>query len=256
MKTPYLILIAIFSYLFFTLSNMPAAKLLALVEANSQLPAQFIGVQGSMWNGSADKVIPRNAVAIDNFQWSLNPAKLLLLKLGGEVKGRIKGQNFIGQVSLGATGNISASDIRSRISAQVMQELIQMPLGELEGTFIIHISSLDMRAEELPQVEADIKWQSAKLTLAETVDLGHIQINIKPDEDNQLLANISNKGGQISLNGDGRVNAEKAFDIDIRFTPESSATDNIRQSLKMFARRQTDGSYLLKRKGNLNEFGI
>ena len=256
MKKRYYILIGVVSYLFFTLSNMPAAKILNLAEKNTQLPATFLGVHGSLWEGGAEKVLLKDAPPIDNLKWSFNPLSLLIAHMNGELKGSIKNQNVIGNISIGPTGNISASDIRSRIDASVMQELIQMPLGELDGTFIINIMSLNLVQDALPVINANIKWQSAKLTLAETVDLGHIQLHIKPDNSDNLLADISNKNGQITLQGDARIDQTKAYNITLHMTPESNATDNIRQSLKMFARRQTNGSYLLKRKGNLNEFGI
>jgi len=256
MKKRYYILIAILSYLFFTLANIPAAKVVTLLESNVSIPAKFYGVYGSLWNGGAEKVLIQGQPPVDQLQWSLNPASLLLATLNADIKASIKEQNIIGNLSLSATGTFSASDIRARIDAGVMQELAQMPIGELGGVFNINIESMQLDADKLPIINADINWKNATLTLVESVDLGHVNILIKPDDDDKLAATITNKQGQLTLDGKTSVDNKKSYSVDLRITPEKNATDNIRQSLAMFSRRQTDGSYLLKRNGNLNEFGL
>ncbi len=256
MKKRYYILTGILSYLFFTLGNVPAAKVISLAQKNIQLPAKLYGVQGSIWNGSADKVIVPGQPPIENIQWDINPAMLLLAHISGKVKASIKNQNVIGDISLSAGGTLSASNVRARIEAPVMQELIKMPLGELGGVFNLNIESIETTAEGMPDISANIKWKNAKLTLLDTVDLGFINLTLKTNDDNQLVANITNTKGQLLLDGKANIDSTKAYDVNLRITPESSADNNIRQSLNMFAKRQSDGSYLLKRKGNLNQLGL
>jgi len=256
MKKRYYILIATLSYLFFTLGNVPAAKVISLAKNNTQLPVSLYGVQGSIWNGSAEKIIAPGQPAIDNVKWDINPAMLLLAQVSGEVNGSIKNQNIIGNVSLSAGGTLSASDVRARIEAPVIQELIKMPLGELGGVFNINIKSFEATREGLPKINANIKWKNAQLTLLETVELGFIDLNLSTNENDHLVANISNKKGQLLLDGKALLDNEKAYDLNLRITPESNANNNIRQSVGMIAKRQSDGSYLLKRKGNLRELGL
>lgn len=256
MKKRYYILTAVFSYLFFTLGNVPAAKVLSLVEASTTMPVKFYGVYGSIWNGGADKAITRGQPPVDNIKWSINPAMLLLAQLSGEVNASVKNQNIIGDISVSALGNLSASNIRTRIDARVMQELIQMPLGELDGFFSINIESLKINPQGLPAVTGNLKWKNAKLTLVETVDLGFIDLNVKTDDNNVLIAKISNTKGQLLLDGKATLDSNKTYDLNLHITPEKNATDNIRQSITMFARRQTDGSYLVNRKGNLSDLGF
>jgi len=256
MKKRYYILIAFVSYLFFTLGNVPAAKVISLAKKNTQLPVKIYGVHGSIWNGGADKIIYPGQPSADNIQWSINPAMLLLARISGEIKGSIKNQNIVGDVSISAGGTLSASNVRARIEAPIMQELINMPLGELGGEFNIHIKSFEAAQETLPSIAANIKWKNAKLTLLETVELGFIDLALNTNDKDQLVAKISNDKGQLSLDGKANVDMSKAYDIDLRITPEKKANNNLLQSVSMLAKRQSDGSYLLKRKGNLRELGL
>lgn len=256
MKKRYYILIAVLSYLFFTLGNVPAAKVISLIEKNTNIPVKLYGVHGSLWNGGAEKVLAQGQPPIDNLQWSINPAMLLLAQLNGEVTGSIKNQNIIGDFNVSALGTISASNVRARINAPVMQELIQMPLGELDGIFNINIEHLELKQQGIPMVKANLKWENAKLTMVESVDLGFVDLSITSDENDNLSAKILNKKGQLLIDGNAVLDEKKAYNLNLRITPETNATDNIRQSIAMFARRQTDGSYLLKRKGNLSDLGL
>ena len=255
-KKRYYILTAVFSYLFFMVSSLPASKLISLAKDNKLITAEFYAVYGSLWNGGAEQLNIPNQLPVKNLQWSFNPASLLVAKISSEISGNIKDQDFIGNISVNALGTVEANDVRARIESPVMQELINMPLGELGGIFNLNIQSLILNDAPIPNVSASLKWNNAKLTITETVDLGNINILVKPADENQLMATISNKQGQLSLAGTASVDDKKLYSIDLKITPETNAPNSIKQSLGMFSRRQTDGSYLVKRKGNLRELGM
>lgn len=256
MKKRYYILTAILSYLFFTLGNIPAEKIISLAQQNGPLPISFYGVHGSIWKGSAEQMILPDNTTIDNLHWSINLSSLLLATLSADINGSIKQQNIVGNIAINALGNIRVTDVRARIDAAVVQELAQLPLGELAGHFNINIQSLEFNPQGLPIITADLKWKNAKFTVLETVDLGFIDLSIKPGDDNQLIAKISNKKGQLNIDGEIILNSDNNYDLNLRITPEKNVSDNIRQTLAMFSRRQTNGSYLIKRKGNLSEIGF
>jgi len=266
MKKRYYILIAILSYLFFTLGSVPAAKVISLVEENTKLPVKLYGVHGSIWNGGAEKAMMKGQPPVDNIQWSINPTMLLLAQLSGEIKASIKNQNIVGNINISATGKLSASDIRARVEAAIIQELMQLPLGELDGVFNINIESLEIKEEGLPLITAKLKWKNAKLTLLDTVDLGFIDISIEPGENDQLIATISNKQGQLTLDGKTTLDSKSAYNASLRITPNASITESINESIKMLSKQkmagrhimkqQNDGSYLIKHKGNLHNLGL
>jgi general secretion pathway protein N len=255
MKPHYYILIAVCSYLFFVLAGTPAAKVIALANNNFNLPVKFHGVQGSVWNGQIDSLTV-NSQRIEQIQWSINPAALLLASLTADIQANIKNQRLTGRISVNMNGNIQAKDVHTKISAAEVQQLIAMPLGELGGDFSLNIESLHWQGAGLPATTATIKWRNAKLTLVDSVDLGQMLINIRPDDKGGLAINMSNSGGVISIDGTIQLSDKKQYTLLINFKPSSHAKDNIKQSLAMFARRQSNGSYRLKQNGNLSQFGL
>lgn len=256
MKRRYYIIIAIISYLVFTLAGTPAATVYSLINKNTTMPAKIHGIQGSIWDGQADSIAINTLPPINNITWSLNPFYFLLASLDLDLTAEIKEQKLIGNINLGLTGSITASDLRTQLPAKVVQDLIGMPIGELDGDFNLNIQSLKWSANELPQTEATIKWRNAKLTLAEPVELGHVLIDIKPKQDNALDIKINNQKGALDINGKADVSSDKKFNLDIEFKPGNNASGNIKQSLSMFAKRQSDGSYRFKQTGNLGQYGF
>ncbi|MCW9014199.1 MAG: type II secretion system protein N [Gammaproteobacteria bacterium] len=256
MKQRSYIIIAVLGYVFFTLANIPAATVISLVEKNMQLPAKLYGIQGSLWNGYADSLIIQGQPRIDNLQWSINPLALLLAQVSTDIEASLQEQKITGHLSINTGAEISVSNLRAQLAAEKVQQLINMPLGELAGVFNLDIQSLEWTGRDLPITTASIQWQKARLTLAETVQLGNVEIKIAPNENKGLNASIKNKGGMISLSGTASLQDNKSYKLDLQFTPEDSASENIKQSLGMFAKRQSNGSYRFAKNGNLRQLGF
>jgi len=255
-KKRYIILLAVGSYLLFTLSMVPASKVLGLANSISPLPVKIYGVSGNLWDGRAQQLMAPGQPTVDNLHWSINPLEIFLARLSTNFSASIKNQNITGKLSVNALGQLRGSDIRARIDGAVMQQLLRLPLGELGGVFNFNVHSLELNQTALPMLDASLSWKNASLTLIDTVNLGHIDLQVSPEDDGRLLANISNEQGDLQLTGDASVDAGRNYNVNLRMMPQPTTASNITQSLGMFARRQADSSYLLNRKGNLREFGF
>ena len=255
MKTRYYILSAVISYLFFTLASMPAATAFSLLKDNTNLPFTLQGIDGSIWNGSAQRLVISSAPQLENLNWQLNPLSLLLARLNTEVEVDVFKNKLSGNITISSNGEISASEVTTRLTGETVQKLIDLPLGEIGGDFDIEINSLEL-ANNIPVINGTINWNKAKFTLAETVDLGNIELSIKPSDNKSLTATIKNVGGDINIEGQVILADNKSYKLNLTFKPQASANNNIKQSLAMFARRQTNGTYILKQNGNLNSLGF
>ncbi|MDH5472241.1 MAG: type II secretion system protein N [Gammaproteobacteria bacterium] len=255
MKIKYYVLIAIFSYLLFTIASIPAATAFSLLKDNSKLPFSLQGIGGSIWNGHATRVIAPSAPPIENLSWSLNPFSLLLAQISANIETDILKNKITGNITIKSSGNIYASDIKTTLKGSTVQQLIKLPLGEMGGDITLDIDSAEFNPS-LPLITGMILWNKATFTLADTVNLGNIEITLKPSDTKTLTASIKNKGGDISIEGKATLADNKAYTLDLTFKPQESANNNIKQSLAMFARRQTNGTYLLKQNGNLRSLGF
>lgn len=256
MKTYHYILIAVFSYLFFALGKTPAITILSLLEKNIDMPAKFYGIQGSVWNGQMDTIIIPSQPQIDNFKWSINPLSFLLASFSADIEADIKAHKVSGNIGISISGNIYAEDIRAQLKAEDVQDLLMLPLGELAGDFELSIDSIEWANEGLPKTTGQISWNNAKLTLVETVDLGQVNAIILPMQDNGLKILIKNTNGMLGIDGSIEITGNKQYKLAIEFKPNNAASSSVTQSLAMFSKRQSNGSYRFNKSGNLNQLGF
>ena len=78
----------------------------------------------------------------------------------------------------------------------------------------------------------------------------------KESDDHFLTADIKNQGGDIRINGDAKLIPEADYVINISLLPTATANNNIRQSLKLFAKKQSNGAYLINNTGSLDQIGL
>ncbi|MDH5764667.1 MAG: type II secretion system protein N [Gammaproteobacteria bacterium] len=255
MKPKHYILTAIISYLLFTIVTTPAASIFSLIQKDTKLPFTIQGIDGSIWNGSAERVIIPSAPQLENIYWSINPFALLIANVSASIEAEIMNNILTGDISVSNDGSYRASDISTQLSSSTVQKLINLPLGELSGEFYINIESIQS-TKNIPVIDGTIAWEKAAYTLADTVNLGTINLIIKPADSNALKAKINNKGGDIAISGEIHIADNKTYKLDLAFAPLETTNNNIKQSLAMFARKQTDGSYLLRKTGNLRSLGF
>ena len=255
MKRRHYIILAISSYLLFTLAYTPAASIVSLVEKTTALPVKLNGVSGSIWHGHVDQLNGQIPVPLKNLNWSINLLPLLLGSLDADIDASIRQQKVYGRINASITGRLSGHEIQSEIPAADMQKLLDIPIGEFAGKFFLYIDSITHDKEGLPQVSATINWKSASFTMAQTVDLGDVELNIRPDDKNGLLAKIKNRNAKLGIEGSVQILANKQYNADISFKPQDN-DPGIEQSLAMFARKQANGSYRLQKAGNINQLGF
>ena len=256
MKIKYYILTAVISYLFFTLASTPAATAFSLLKDNIKLPFSIQGIDGSIWNGHAQRLVAQNAPQIDNLSWTINPFSLLLAHLSANIKTEVLKNKITGNVTFSITDQqVSASEVKTKLTGATIQQLLKLPLGEIGGDFDINIDQAVIN-QPLPLITGVILWNKATFTLVDTVDLGNIEISLTPSEAKTLIADIKNKGGDISIEGKVSLAENKNYVLDLTLKPSQNASSNITQSLGMFAKRQTNGTYLVKQNGNLRSLGF
>ncbi|MCW8854926.1 MAG: type II secretion system protein N, partial [Gammaproteobacteria bacterium] len=175
MKRRYYILTAIISYLFFTLASMPAATAFSLLKNNIKLPFTLQGIDGSIWNGSAQRLSIPSAPQIENLNWQLNPFSLLIARVNADVEADIYRNKLTGNITVSSNGDISASNIHTNLTGETVQKLIDLPLGEIDGDFEININSFEL-SNNTPVVNGIINWNKAKFTLADSVNLGNVEL--------------------------------------------------------------------------------
>jgi len=248
-----LILGGVISYLFFLLALAPASLVQHWLPAASGL--RVSGLQGTLWAGQAASVqIQQHRLTAVN--WSFNAWKLFSGQLAAEVEARYRDSTIRTGLGLTATGALILENTRAQLDAATVGELAQIPIAQLDGAIDIRLDQAELARGAAPAASGMILWQQASITVAESVSLGEVEIRMQESSDAPLLAVISNQGGDIRLDGEVSVEHNGDYRLQLNMKPSATSSDNIRNSLKMFARPQNDGSYQVDNQGNLKQLGL
>ncbi len=253
MKKRHYLLTAIFSYLLFLIFTIPAKPVTDLI--NEQLSDKAVsiqGVSGSLWNGSA-YMITINNMQLKKTRWSLKPWKLLTGKIAIDIDSHFLGNNISAELGTSITGRYFVNTLSAKIAASDATRLANIPLAQLGGMISIDIKHAEWKQGELPLANGEIKWHNASVTVADTASLGNVSIVLSESQQGFLSTEIKNQGGDIKINGNAELVPEKNYNLNIKLLPTATANNNIRQSLGFFAQKQSNGEYLLKKSGSLDQ---
>lgn len=224
---------------------------------NDSVPQVSIhGVDGTLWNGSAQRITISSDHIIDNANWSFCSWRLLTAEASIDLDATYQNKPVQGQLGVGITGTFKARNLHAEIDARSLGSLAGLPIGELSGLISMQLESARWTHEKVPEAVGNIYWKNAAITIAETAELGDIEITLAEPGDFPMAATINNKGGHLSLSGESHINEDGIYNIELKLSPNNTASENLGSSLKMFAEQQSDGSFVVKNTGNLKQFGI
>ena len=255
MKIKYYLITGILALTLLLIINIPAGFVVNAIK--DQIPQLKIqNVSGTLWQGSAQQITVKSKYIFKNVEWSICIAHLLLAEACVELETMYNKNPLSGQFSLDLNKVIHAKDFNTTISAHALSQFITLPMGEIAGDISLNLTSLDWDLVGIPSVNGIIEWNKASITIAETTQLGDITITLAESEDNPINAEISNQNGQIAIAGTASLNTTTDYGVDLTITPNNKASNNLKNSLGMFSKRQPNGSFVLKNSGNLKQLGL
>ena len=256
MKRSHIIGVLLLSYFIFLIVTLPASRVLIPLMQKGSLPVMFYGVEGSIWRGHADILEIPGKTKLEDLSWSINPMALLLGRLSASIEATVQKHPINADVSKHFfSGDLFIYDATTKLPAKTLQQMIDLPFGELGGNVEIIIDKAHLKQDLMPLIEGRIFWQHAKLSIAQTIDMGQVDITVAPNEANQTNINLSNRGGDLGIEGEASIGTDHSYVLNISFKPKD-ATGDVAQSLKLFAQRQADGTYKFRQNGNLKQLGF
>ena len=254
MKKRYYFITAVAAYLLILLATIPAKPVTELINENS--PVSIQGVSGTLWDGQAYQITIDNNIQLEQTSWSFNLWKLLLGRLSLNIDTSYLSEPISAEAGSSFLGRIFVNELRATVSASEVGRLANIPIAKLDGAIILDIQHAQWKQGELPLATGSIKWKDASVTVAETASLGNVLILLNESDQQLLNAEIKNEGGDIRINGNAELIAEADYAADITLAPNASASNNVKQSLGMFAKPQPNGEYNIKKSGPLSSIGL
>ena len=152
------------------------------------------------------------------------------------------------------SGDLTVSDATVQIPANSLQQYLPLPVAEFGGSVLANITRLELQNMLLKTTEGQILWRNAAVTGAVRAKLGQVQLDITPETDSLHRAKLTNRDGQIEINGDFQIEKNGDYKADIRIKPLSTTPPELEGMLGNLGRRASDGSYRVRDNGNVSQF--
>lgn len=254
MKTRHYVIAGVLAYFIMLISTVPAAPLYDLVQ--DRLPGIRIdAIDGSLWNGNAEEV-ETSLLALQQISWRFNGWRLLLAEAVFNVEADYEGKPLTAEIGVGIGGTLFIRHLDTVLDAATVAKHASIPLGEIGGDVKVAIESAAWSKDSVPEINGVVDWRKATITVAETADLGNVNIKLYEADDSPLSADISNSSGQLNISGKLSTQPGGQYTLQLQLRPAPGASSNLVNSLAMIAKRQPGGVYTINNSGTLSQLGL
>ena len=156
-----------------------------------------------------------------------------------------------------ATGDVLVTEGSFRMPAVNLGQFLPLPIVDFGGNLMADIETLELENNLLKTTRGTVIWRNAQVTGGLQAELGQVVLDVEPqpiDGKPAHVATISNKDGDLELNGELQIDINGNYRADIRLKPTATANQGLTGalgSLGPIAKRESDGSYRIRNNGNI-----
>ena len=249
-----LILLGIVAYVVSVVWLFPAAPVVAKLKPQIQ-PVQVSGVDGRLFKGKAKSVVYADdllPLQASNVEWRMMPRKIFAAAAGVGFSFDAYGGAGQGEFSRYLSGDMSVSDFNFKGPAKGLEPLLPLPIAQFTGNLDAQLDSVEIENQLLTSMDGVIRWQEARLQAPITAFLGNVELTIKPAGENRHRGVINASGGEVEFDGSVEIAGNGDFQSNVLITPTDSATPELLNAIRSFARPESGGRFRVQRNGNVN----
>jgi general secretion pathway protein N len=242
------------AFVVFLVATAPATLLASVVQRAT--PVQLHGVGGTLWHGSAQRVIAPE-LELGPLSWRLHGWRLLLgeARLSLEIPEsapRLRGKAV---VTASVLNKVSLSDVDLQADAAWGPTHAALPLAA-DGRFHLQIQSAELRNGELPRVQGQLEWREARILYPQPYALGAYRMTMRhdPATDPQfLLGEIKDIDSPFKIDGTVKIDRAGDYQFAARLSTAPYAPQIFKDTLLFLGEPEADGSVRIERTGNVFE---
>ncbi|MDG1462964.1 MAG: type II secretion system protein N [Gammaproteobacteria bacterium] len=245
-----LIMIGVSAFVIF-LPTVAPASLLGLI-----LPAEvasFTGLQGSLWQGSA-QFVNVNGFRLNATRWNIHPANLILGRVSLNLVSSWDDGDFEGDIEVSIGGELSVRNATLFAGLATLSSGMAIPLS---GQISIQAESIVIKDQWPQQLIASAKVRN--LSAAQPAEsfptaLGNYNVIFSSQEvttENPALGTVVDTGGPLTLDGEIMLTPPANFALQANIRPSVNAAANLRQALKFMAPANNQGVHQFEFSGSL-----
>lgn len=205
------------------------------------------GVAGTVWNGSAARVLHRDEDQ-GRLHWRLRAMPLLLGRIIANVQ--LEGPQLRGSARVSRRGELlRVGSARLEIPARHLESLLDIPALHPTGTLHLELHELELQGRVPMALEGRVIWRDAGMSGAAQADFGTLEASFGALPGGGFGGELRDQGGPLSLEGRFRTTV-LGYEAEAHLRARDD-DPQVTRALRHIGQIQPDGSVLFRVKGGL-----
>ena len=246
------LIVGIAAYVYFLLTNIPAATVYALVEKQIGSNDLFVlqGLSGTIWSGRASqaRIAQMNVGSLD---WRLRLFPLLTGKLSLDISTTASNSRMQAGIETGLSGQTLAIDnMQGKLPVQALMPFFYgLPIA-VDGEITTEIKHAEIERGEKLILDGKLVWQNAALTAPQAIKFGDLFLALRPDKNGSKIL-LSDQGGPLAAEGTAMIKPSGEYKLNIYLAARDKNDTNLSNALKLLGRTNSQGKVRVSRTGRL-----
>lgn len=234
-------------YLLFLISQFPAALGWKLAPQPLKKQVQLWGLQDSIWDGTADRVVINNNPA-GKLEWRLHPWPLLFGRLSADVNLARNNESLEGRITLTSGTEFTGSGLKLSLKGETLNRLTAPYL--LHGHIRADIKSLTYQQARKIQADGTILLQDAHIEGPQSFALGRINARIESEAEGSIVK-FKNQDSALDVNGTITLNGNGSYRMKLGILNRDTQRRDINNALQVLGKPDATGRVQLSYFGTL-----
>lgn len=206
-------------------------------------------VSGSIWNGSAGRVLYRGQ---DQGQLSWRIAAGALLRGRIEAWLKLHGAELEGEAQVTREGErVRITDARITLPATRLEPMLDIPALHLTGTMQLDLAELELRNRVPTALKGTAIWREAGVTGEDQARFGNLTAEFGPMPKGGFGGVLGDQGGPLALDGHFQTNI-LSYEAEAILAARDG-DQQVTRALRHIGEVQPDGSVLFQVRGGLGQ---
>ena len=240
------------TYLYFLVTNIPAATVYALLEKQMGTNGMFVlqGLSGTIWSGQASQA-RISQLNVGSLDWRLRPFALLTGTLGLDIATSGNNSRMQASIETGLSGRtLSIDKLQGKLPVQsLMPFFYGLPIA-VDGQINTELVHAELEPGEKLILDGKLVWQNAALTAPQALKFGDLFFALRPDKNGSKIL-LSDQGGPLAAEGTAMIKASGEYKLNIYLAARDKNDANLSNALKLLGRVNSQGKVLISRTGRL-----
>ena len=241
-----IILLGLISFLIAVIATIPIAFVLPFLP--EKIPVRLTEASGTVWKGQATSLYYKN-IALGQVHWEIHPLAIFMGRLRSDLIITGDKVQLNSLVDVHWDKSVQLSQTHAEFDADFLQNFKKIPI-KLGGRFNADMTSVLIKAQQLPLMEGQLKWLKGSTVTPIAVELGNYTLALTVLNDAQQ-GSISSHDAPLDLQGKLSLDQQGNYQTKLKIKAKQDAPALLQTGITSLGKVANDGFIPLNQKGNI-----